>query len=168
MTDQGFKGLELKGDLLCEVEIELSEKAPLTVGPSPWRNRRVSDIVGGTINGPRLSGHVLPSGADWSELGQSADGAASITLDVRSVWELDDGTQIYVTYGGRLVIPGPVLATFGDPAQVESIDPGDYYFRTLPTFETRSDEYDWLNHIVTVGLGQRTAKGVRYRVFEIL
>ena len=39
---------------LCEVTIELDAAAPLADGPSPWRNRRVSDIAGGRFEGPRL------------------------------------------------------------------------------------------------------------------
>ena len=49
----------------------------------------------------------------------------------------------------------------------ENVDPSEYYFRTNPVFETAS-EYDWINGIISVGIGDRTARGVTYSIFEIL
>ena len=42
-----------------------------------------------------------------------------------------------------------------------------YYFRIQPTFETADARYGWLNALVAVGYGKRTAAGVRYRVFGL-
>lgn len=154
----------LRGRLLCTVDIRLEDDAPVSLGRSPWRNRRVSYIAGGTIAGERLSGEVLAGGGDWSELGQGADGAALTFIDVRSVWKTHDGALIYVTYGGRLVIPQAVLGAFRDPATVEQLPADSYYFRIQPTFETSDARYDWLNAVVAVGAGRRTAAGVRYRI----
>jgi hypothetical protein len=44
----------------------------------------------------------------------------------------------------------------------------DYYLRTAPLFETSSSSYAWLNKIVSIGIGERLADGVKYEVFEIL
>jgi hypothetical protein len=153
---------------LCDVSIELDDAAPLAVGASPWRNRRVSDIAGGTISGPGLTGRVRRSGADWSEGGRATDGGIATALDVRSLWETDDGALIYVSYGGRLVIPAGVAEAFRDPVRLEALDPATYYFRICPLFETAAETYRWLNEIVAVGLGRRTAKGVDYRIFQLL
>ncbi|WP_337185289.1 DUF3237 domain-containing protein [Phenylobacterium sp.] len=152
---------------LCTVDIRLDDDAPLPLGQTPWRNRRVSYIAGGTIDGERLRGEVLAGGGDWSELGRGQDGAALTLIDVRSVWKSHDGALIYVTYAGRLVIPPAVLADFRDPQRVETLDEGAYYFRIQPTFETADPRYDWLNAVVAVGYGRRTARGVRYRVFGL-
>jgi hypothetical protein len=154
----------LRGRPLCTVDIRLEDDAPIPLGRSPWRNRRVSYIAGGAIEGERLRGEVLPGGGDWSELGQGADGAALTLIDVRSVWKTHDGALIYVTYGGRLVIPQAALADFRDPAKVEQLPADSYYFRIQPTFETGDARYDWLNALVAVGVGRRTAAGVRYRI----
>jgi Protein of unknown function (DUF3237) len=35
------------------------------VGPTPVGDRRVAPISGGTFDGPRLSGTVLPGGCRW-------------------------------------------------------------------------------------------------------
>lgn len=154
-------------EFLCEVSITLAADAPLAVGASPWRNRRVSDIVGGRFAGPRLNGAVRASGADWSEGGSAADGGIATALDVRSLWQTDDGALIYVTYGGRLVVPAARVAAFRDPAALTSLDPGAYYFRICPLFETSAPGYAWLNEIVAIGMGRRTADGVVYQVYRV-
>lgn len=157
----------LKARPLCAVDIRLADDAPLPLGRTPWRNRRVSYIVGGTVEGERLRGEVLPGGGDWSELGQAPSGDALTFIDVRSVWKTHDGALIYVTYPGRLVIPADALADFRDPAKVEQLPPERYYFRIQPTFETMDERYGWLNAVVAVGFGQRTAAGVRYRILAL-
>ncbi|MBU1374443.1 MAG: DUF3237 domain-containing protein [Alphaproteobacteria bacterium] len=152
---------------LCTVDILLDDDAPLPLGKSPFRNRRVSYIAGGTVEGERVAGEVMAGGGDWSELGAGADGAALTLVDVRSLWKTHDGAMIYVTYSGRLVIPQGVLGDFRDPAKVEALSEDDYYFRIQPTFETADERYGWLNALVAVGYGKRTAKGVRYRIFGL-
>lgn len=152
---------------LCEVRIRLHEGAPLSLGKSPWRNRRVSYIEGGSISGERLNGVVEPGGGDWSELGLSTEGDALTLLDVRSVWRTNDSALIYVTYKGRLSIPADILDEFRKPERVDALDPGTYYFRIAPVFETSDPQYSWLNAIVAVGLGRRTSHGVDYRLFEL-
>lgn len=157
----------LASHLLCEVDITLASDAPVSLGKSPWRSRRISYIAGGAFAGERLKGVVCAGGADWSEVGAGADGAAATLVDVRSSWLTDDGAQLYVAYAGRLIIPRDVLGAFRDPASVESLSPDSYYFRTLVTFETGDARYGWLNELVAVGLGRRTARGVTYRIFAI-
>ena len=152
---------------LCTADIRLEDGAPMVLGRNPWRNRRVSYIAGGTIEGERLRGEVLPGGGDWSEVGQGADGSALTLIDVRSVWRTHDDALIYVTYSGRLVIPAVALADFRDPQRVETLADDAYYFRIQPTFETGDKRYDWLNAVAAVGVGRRTAAGVRYRVFGL-
>lgn len=161
------EGGRLASSPLCVVDITLEQGAPIPLGRSPWRNRRVSYIAGGTIAGERLSGEVLPGGGDWSELGAGPDGTALTVIDVRSIWKTHDGAMIYVTYGGRLVIPAPALADFRDPAKVEQLPDDSYYFRIQPVFETADERYAWLNALVAAGLGRRTARGVRYRIFGL-
>src|SRR5262249_34881846 len=35
------------------------------LGNTPYGERRIINILGGTVEGPRLNGKVLPGGADW-------------------------------------------------------------------------------------------------------
>ena len=48
------------------------------------------------------------------------------------------------------------------------MDPGEYYFRTVPFFETAAANYAWLNRVVAVGIGRRTPTGVSYTVYGLL
>lgn len=153
---------------LCTVSIALTPEAPIPVGRSPWRNRRISPIAGGEFAGERLRGEVLPAGGDWSELGVDENGDALTLLDVRSLWKTESGALIHVTYRGRLVIPQARLEAFRDPEALAALSTGDYYFRIAPTFETADPDHGWLNRIVAVGLGRRTAAGVDYELHELV
>jgi hypothetical protein len=42
-----------------------------------------------------------------------------------------------------------------------------YYFRMRGMFETSAKQYDWLNRIISVGLGNRLADGPVYSIFEV-
>lgn len=151
-------------EFLCRVDITLDKDAPLALGRSPWRNRRVSYIAGGTIAGERLKGEVRPGGGDWSESAADANGDVLTLVDVRSVWRTHDGADIYVTYVGRLIVPASVIPDFRDPAKINALDAEKYYFRIAPTFETADERYGWLNRAVAIGVGTRTARGVIYDI----
>ena len=62
----------------------------------------------------------------------------------------------------------------GPPAIIEKldrgepVDPGSYYFRMTPTFETAAPQYDWINRIMAVGTGHRLPEGPLYSIFEVL
>ena len=50
----------------------------------------------------------------------------------------------------------------------EHVEPGEYYLRTTPYFETGDERYAWMNRIVTVGVGERLPNGADYTVYEVL
>ena len=50
----------------------------------------------------------------------------------------------------------------------EVVDPARYYFRTTPQFETAAPRYDWINRVLAIGIGHRSADGVVYSIFEVL
>jgi len=77
----------------------------------------------------------------------------------------EDGQLIGMTYRGFRHGPAAVIARLN---RGEAVDPGEYYFRIAPFFETASERYGWLNRIVAVGLGHRLPEGPVYRVFEVL
>ena len=75
------------------------------IGATPNGNRRIGLVAGGTFEGARLKGTVLPGGADWIIL--RPDGAT--TLDVRLVLETADGATIGMTYRGMRHGPAAVM-----------------------------------------------------------
>ncbi|HEV2055599.1 MAG TPA: DUF3237 domain-containing protein [Methylomirabilota bacterium] len=150
---------DLKTELLCEMSADLEE--PQDIGTTPYGNRRIISVTGGSFAGPRLKGEVLPGGGDWLLI--RPDGVRQ--LDVRATLRTDDGHLIYVSYRGIADISP---AVFQRLLRGEAVDPAEYYFRTTPVFETGSEKYGWLNRIVTVGVGTRTPTGVGYIVYAIL
>ena len=81
------------------------------------------------------------------------------------VLRTDDGALIVMTYRGVRHASPEVNARI---ARGEQVPASEYYLRTAPFFETSSQEYGWLNKLVTVGVGERLRDGVVYEVFEIL
>ncbi|MSO75584.1 MAG: DUF3237 domain-containing protein [Alphaproteobacteria bacterium] len=131
------------------------------LGKTPFGERRIAKVSGGTFTGARLSGKVLDGGGDWILVRN--DGA--MQLDVRLILETNDAQMIYMTYRGiRHGAPAVMeRVNRGDP-----VDPSEYYFRTAPWFETASEKYGWLNRIVAVSTGRRLPEGPVYDIFEVL
>jgi hypothetical protein len=130
---------ELESEFLLEVALDVDTQ--LDAG-----HTRIAPVTGGTFGGPRLRGTVHPGGADWI-----TQVAGHTSLDVRITLETDDGELIYMTYTGI-------------------IKPGDdgLYWRVRPAFNTASEKYDWLNHIVCIGKNKQIDGKVAYDIFQIL
>jgi hypothetical protein len=139
---------------------EISLAPPQELGDAPAGRRRIINITGGSFRGARLSGRVLPGGADWQVI--RVDGVAE--LDARYTVETDDGALVYVTNRGVRHGPAEVIRRL---AAGEPVDPALYYMRTTPWFETGDARYAWLNRIVCVATGARRATAVELEVFEI-
>jgi hypothetical protein len=129
-------------------------------GRTPYGDRRVIDIIGGRVDGPRLKGRILP-GADWQIV--CPDGTADLTA--RYGIETDAGARILVRSDGLRHGPSDVLAAL---ARGEPMDPARYYFRTVMRFEAADPAVDWLNRIIAIATGARERNAVRLDVFELL
>ena len=138
------------------IEVE----SPLSVGKTACGERRIINISGGAFEGPRLSGKVLPGGADWQVIRN--DGVTE--LEAKYTLETQDGALIYVTNWGLRHGPPETMKKI---AAGQEVDPAEYYFRTTPRFETGSSKYDWLNKLVAVASGERRASKVIITVYEV-
>ena len=143
---------------LLKAEITLA--APQELGDSPLGRRRIINITGGRFTGERLSGRVLPGGADWQVI--RPDGVAD--LDARYTLETSDGALIYVRNHGYRHGPADVIRKIGAG---EAVDPSLYYMRTTPLFETGDARYAWLNRMICVGTGARRPNAVELEIFEV-
>jgi hypothetical protein len=150
---------ELRSALLFTINIELL--GAQDIGATPAGHRRIVQVKGGTFEGEELRGTILPGGGDW--IVTRPDGV--MLLDVRLALQTDDKQLIYMTYRGMRHGPQWVMDRLN---KGEKVDPSEYYFRTLPWFETASEKYEWLNRIVTVAIGRREPHGPVYDVFQIL
>ena len=132
------------------------------VGAVPLGTRRTAPLSGGTFEGPRLRGTVLPAGsADWLLL--RSDGV--LELDLRATLRTDDGALISMRSFGLRHGPPEVIAAIG---RGETVDPATYYFRTTPRFETSHPAYAFLNRLIAIGIGDRRAEGPVYAIHEVL
>ncbi|PCJ24030.1 MAG: hypothetical protein COA96_10490 [SAR86 cluster bacterium] len=130
---------ELESEYLMELSLDVADQ--LDAGSTS-----IAPVTGGTFGGPRLSGTVRNGGADWI-----TQVAGHTSLDVRITLDTDDGAIIYMTYTG-VVHPGE----------------NGLYWRVRPIFQTASEKYDWLNHIVCVGKSKQITNKVAYDIFQIL
>lgn len=142
------------------MHLEVTLEPVRDLGETPLGRRRIIGITGGRFDGPRLSGRILPGGADWQLI--RSDGVA--WLDARYTLETGDGALIYVNNKGYRHGPKEVIERL---ARGEDVDPALYYMRTTPWFESSAPAYAWLNRAVCVGTGARRAAGVELDFFEI-
>lgn len=134
--------------------------APMSVGLTPGGERRIVPITGGHFEGPALAGEVLPGGADWQVV--RSDG--TVRLEARYTLRTRDGALIYVRNRGVRAGSPDVLARL---ARGEAVDPAQYYFRTVPEFETGAPAYAWLNDLVAIGSAARGPAAVTLRFFAV-
>jgi hypothetical protein len=143
-------------------EARVSVDKMLIVGDSSHGLRRIVPILGGTVEGPRFRGRVVPGGADWQFV--RPDGV--LELEAKYTLESHDGVLIMVTNTGLRHGPGDVLERI---ARGEDVDPSEYYFRTTPKFEAPvGSPYEWMNKSVFVCGCAREASTAVVGFYEVL
>ena len=128
--------------------LRLSTAPTQNIGTGPHGTRVTFPITGGSFEGDRLRGKVVPGGDDWTV--QRGDGV--VELDLRITLETDDAALVYMTFEGIRY----------DAA------PGGPYFRTLPRFETAEPKYAFLNRMLAVGTAEIRPEGPVHVIDEIL
>ena len=128
--------------------LRLNTAPKQNIGAGPRGTRVTLPITGGSFEGERLRGQVLPGGGDWTLL--RSDGV--LELDLRITLKTEDEAIIHMTFEGIRA----------DRAA------GTPYFRTLPRFETAAAKYSFLNRMLAVGTGEITADGPVHVIEEIL
>ena len=154
------KPIPLNSRYLCTMRIRVSDSYIMNDVPTGER-RRIDIFNGGEVEGPLLRGIILPGGSDTLLTRNDS----SLTPSVRLVIKTDDESLILVRYEGVRHGPPEVMERIANGMNVE---PSEYYLRNAPFFETSSGKYDWLNRIVSVGIGRRETDSAVYDVHEIL
>lgn len=138
------------------------DRPPQLIGAIPQGyTRRIMPVTGGYFKGDRLSGSVLPGGADC--VIERPDGG--LHLDVRLSLATDSNEQIYMTYFGRRNGPPDIMEKI---VKREDIPLGADYFRVAVQFETAAPRLLWLNDIIAIGTGYREPNGPVYDIYEVL
>lgn len=112
---------------LADLHVEIAE--PIDAGRIRAGQRLIIPITGGTVTG-RISGHVVPGGADWAIARDDGTTLVSATYALRT----DDGVILTVSNQGSL--RGDDDATLGI---------------TACRIEAPQGAYFWLNDVPIVG-----------------
>ena len=132
----GAKAQDETPQLEFVVELKVKCEGAYQVGQTSHGNRFVIPIVGGTFEGPKMKGTILPGGADY-QLQDNAHGRTELEA-IYSI-KTDDGGNIHIRNRG-LICTGKDAN--GNP---------QFYFRTAPQFEAPMDsKYAWLNNAIFV------------------
>src|SRR6266566_9237894 len=94
--------------------------------------RRIIPITGGEVRGDAINGKVCAFGADFQIIRPNE----LIELEAKYAFETDDGAVIYVENRGIRFGHVELLQKLN---RGESVDPQLVYFRTVPKFETGSE-----------------------------
>jgi hypothetical protein len=145
-TTVGAPGLSY----LATVKVEVGH--PVEVGPTPDGFRRIIPITGGTVQGPKLRGKVLPAGADF----QLLKSETLTELQANYAIETTDGERIYVSnFGLRSGSPEDIARL----VRGEKVPPERIYFRCTPRMES-GGKWAWLGTRILIGSGERLPDAV--------
>ena len=132
---------------------------PREFGNTGVGERRVIDVTGGEVSGPRLKGRILP-GADFQII--RANGLTE--LHARYAIETHDGALIYVVNDGIRFGPREALDKL---KRGEPVDPALIYFRSVPRFETSAPHYAWMMECIFIASGARRPDAVELSVYRV-
>ena len=141
--------------------LEAKVSSPQTTPDGPYGERRFIPVTGGKFSGERISGEMLAGGADCQLV--RPDGV--VEMDVRVTLKTDDGVTILMKSFGLRHAPAEVFARM---AKGEKVERSEYYFREFVYFEAPEGQYDWMNKLIAVGIGERLPELVILDIFEIL
>jgi hypothetical protein len=131
-------------------------QAPQNIGVTPegilviwyWSPRD------GVMAGPKLNAKILSSpGADWMTIRRDGIGV----MNVRATLETTDGALIYANYLGHFD-----LGTNGYQNFLDRRWPARAPTRTAPRFHTGHPNYQWLNRLQCIGIGEVTMSELSY------
>jgi hypothetical protein len=147
------------------LEVRAQLGPPIDLGDVGRGRRRIVPILGGTCHGlgryhGRLTGRVLPGGADWQLI--HADGLTE--ADARYTLELAGGGLVYVQNQGLRHAPPEISRKL---LAGEVVDPALVYFRSTPTFQTALPELQELPRSIFVGVGERYPAEVVIRFWKV-
>jgi hypothetical protein len=141
-----------------ELRVEVS--AIQVMGDTPKGNRRMIPITGGTFEGPKIKGTIQAGGYDWQVI--RIDGVAE--LDAHYVLETNDDVLITIVNQGLRRGSPDVMKRLSEG---KDVNPSEYYFRSIPVFETADPKYAWLTQSVFVATGIRKPDKVLIQVYKI-
>jgi hypothetical protein len=145
-------------DHICDVAVKVAK--PFEIGDVGTGERRIIDILGGSIAGPKFSGKVLPGGADFQIIRPNG----FTILEARYAIEANDGALVYVENNGVRFGAPDVMAKI---KRGEPVDPAQVYFKSVIRFETAAEQYRWMMESIFVCSGARRPDAVELSIFRL-
>jgi len=155
-THNGQPGLEFAFRISVDLTAGVQE-----LGNTGKGIRKVVPITGGTFEGPNIKGRVIPGGYDWQLLRFDE----IVEVDARYMLQTDGGDLITLRNTGLRHGPPEVMQRL---AKGEEVDASEYYFRSIPLFETGNPELAWLMRSIFIATGIRKAKQVFIDVWRVV
>lgn len=134
--------------------------ALVSLGPAPLGERRYVPLLGGTVSGPGLQGHIREGGIDW----QIARADGVLEIDAHYVVEASDGALIEIRSQGVRHGPPEVMARL---AAGDNVPSDAYYFRTVVRFTTGAETWRHLNGLLAIARGRREAQRVLLDLYTL-
>ena len=141
----GKYGYEYEMEYVTSYIATLSE--PEVIGPVAERLRLNVYVTGGTVDGSKLKGKILPAGADWLTI--RTDGVG--VLDARVTIQTEDDALMYAYYRGVADLGPDGYKNFleGAPPPPDGIS-----LRTNPWFQTAHPKYQWMTRGLFLNVGK--------------
>jgi hypothetical protein len=148
-------------ELVHEFTFDAVLKEAVSIGPGPFGERTIYEVLSGEVTGERINGTMGTGGADWILAGPDGFGR----LDVRATMHTNDGASIYVQYFGVIEYTEAALAAV-DGSRSSDFD--EHYFRITPRLETGDERYSWVNQTIFVADGRiHPGPIAEYRVHRV-
>lgn len=141
---------KLDAEFIMELKVDCPER--LEVGVNDFGYLRAIMISGGSFEGEKLKGEVVPGGADWN-LGFGGDNLDTITstrVFAKYLLKTDDGCYI-------------AIENLGFKSRVNE----NSEIATMPTFHAPRGKYEWLNYGVYVASLTSSTEGVRGVIIKV-
>ncbi len=122
----------------------------LALGDTPYGERRIARFAGGTFDGPRLRGKLLPGRAGWMLLRRDN----VLDIEVRIILETDDQQTIYMYWKGLRHGSKDVIDHLN---RGEAVDPLQLLFPHYAILGDQLTNYSWLNRICSIATASRDA-----------
>ncbi len=151
--------------LAHEFIFRTSVAGPHEVGNGPYGTRQYYELTDGVVEGTRLSGRTIGTGADWMLAG--SDGF--LRMDARIQFMTNDGAVICAHYHG----PAEANAKLREAITAnEPTNFADQRIRTHWLLEAGDPSYAWVSQAVFVGEGRFNPQrpgiaGFEHRVYRV-
>jgi len=118
-----------------------------------YKENFIADLPDGSLilaNGDK--GKIASPCADFGKLQKER----TIDLDVRCSVTMEDGSELYIFYGGKMIFDKK-SDKLNEEGKVLTPKNGLAYWVSAPLIRTSSEKYDYMNDIQLIGIG-RNAK----------